>query len=82
MNQRSIVWVADISSSESVRKMVRRGMGWFGRIDVLVNNAGISLKKEGGKVPVYEIEDDQWHVIFAVNHKALFTASGKWRRRW
>ena len=72
MDQRAIVCTADISSSENVRKMVREGMDRFGRIDVLVNNAGISPKKEGTKVPVYEIDDDEWNLVFAINLKGAF----------
>jgi len=72
MGQNAIVCTADISNSESVRMIVRKGMERFGRIDVLVNNAGISPKKAGGKIPFYEIDDDQWNWVLAVNLRGAF----------
>jgi 3-oxoacyl-[acyl-carrier protein] reductase len=72
MNQKAIVCNADISHPERVKEMIREGMDRFGRIDVLVNNAGISPKKAGGKVPIYEIEDDEWDLVFAVNLRGAF----------
>lgn len=72
MDRKAMVCVTDISHSGSVKHMVQDAVGQFGRIDVLVNNAGISTKKEGGKIPFYEIEDDQWDLVFAINLKGAF----------
>ncbi len=68
----AIVHCGDISNSEDVKTMVDRALDEFGKIDVLVNNAGISPKKDGGKVPVYEIEDEEWHRVFGVNLAGAF----------
>jgi 3-oxoacyl-[acyl-carrier protein] reductase len=72
LNQKAIVCVEDISNSEAVKTMVKKAMDNFGRIDVLVNNAGISPKKAGAKVPVYEITDEEWDLVFAVNLRGAF----------
>lgn len=40
---RAMVAPLDVSSSESVRAMVADVVGEFGRIDVVFNNAGVSL---------------------------------------
>jgi len=72
MGKNAIVCVTDVSNSESVRKMVLEGVERFGKIDVLVNNAGISPKKGGGKVPFYEIDDAQWDLVFAINLRGAF----------
>jgi NAD(P)-dependent dehydrogenase (short-subunit alcohol dehydrogenase family) len=72
LKQEAIVCPVDITHSGNVKAMIRQAMDKFGRIDVLVNNAGISPKKEGSKIPFYEIEDKQWDLVFAVNLTGAF----------
>lgn len=57
----------DITSKESVDAMVKTIMDKFGRIDVLVNNAGISQK-----VTVEDMTLDDMKRIFSVNMFGLF----------
>jgi 3-oxoacyl-[acyl-carrier protein] reductase len=71
-NQKVLVSVMDISESKDVQAMVNEAIDQFGRIDVLVNNAGISPKKHGGKVPIYEIEDEEWDMVIGVNLRGAF----------
>ena len=52
----------DVSDEAEVREMAGAVMGEFGRIDVLVNNAGISAI-----VPAEETTLAQWNRILAVN---------------
>ncbi|HUE38750.1 MAG TPA: SDR family oxidoreductase, partial [Candidatus Binatia bacterium] len=47
---------ADVSKEEDVAKLVRATVDSFGRLDVLVNNAGIGL----GLVPITELTVDAW----------------------
>jgi 3-oxoacyl-[acyl-carrier protein] reductase len=72
MDKEVIVCHGDISDSEFIKAMVKKGLEKYGKIDVLVNNAGISPKKEGGKIPFYEIPDDQWNSVLAVNLTGSF----------
>jgi 3-oxoacyl-[acyl-carrier protein] reductase len=44
-------------------------------MDILVNNAGISPKKEGRKPKIYEIEEQEWDRVMAVNLKGVFNFS-------
>ena len=57
----------DITSKESVDAMIKTIMDKFGRIDVLVNNAGISQK-----VTVEDMTLDDMKRIFNVNMFGLF----------
>jgi len=47
---------ADVSKEEEVRALVEGAVKRFGRLDVMVNNAGIGL----GLVPLVELTVDQW----------------------
>lgn len=60
----------DITSKESVDTMVKTVLDTFGRIDVLVNNAGISQK-----VTVEDMTLDDMKRIFNVNMFGLFLCS-------
>lgn len=59
--------VVNITSGQSVQEMVDRVMEKYGRIDVLVNNAGISQK-----VTVADMTLDDMRRIFEVNMFGLF----------
>jgi len=52
----------DVTQEESVRKAVQQVLGDAGRIDVLVNNAGISAHG-----PIEETDDDETKEIFETN---------------
>jgi NAD(P)-dependent dehydrogenase (short-subunit alcohol dehydrogenase family) len=60
----------DVSDEERVREMVRAVMKSFGRVDVLVNNAGISAI-----VPAEETTLVDWNRTFAVNLTGPFLMS-------
>ncbi len=62
--------VLDLSSRDSVRAMVADAIERFGRVHVLVNNAGIAYGD-----PVLELPEDHWNETFAVNLDAPFFAS-------
>lgn len=64
--------VADVSNKKQVDSMVEKIINKFGRIDILINNAGISYKKEGCKIPLIEISEEQWDRVLQVNLKGMF----------
>ncbi len=57
--------LVDVAEPESAEAMARAVVGAFGRIDVLVNNAGYFT--EIHKKPFDEISVEEWDTAFAVN---------------
>lgn len=57
----------DVTDLESVRRFARDVGERYGRIDVLVNNAGLAL----GKTPVESTPDEYWEGMWAANVKGL-----------
>ena len=60
---------ADISKSEEVKLMFDSAINQFGKIDILINNAGSILYKT-----IQDTTDDDFDRIFAVNVKGTFNA--------
>ncbi|MBR1251876.1 SDR family oxidoreductase [Bradyrhizobium sp. AUGA SZCCT0169] len=63
----TIAHVADVSESAATQAMVETVVRRFGRLDVMVNNAGIF---EGGDPA--EITDAQWRKVMATNLDGVF----------
>lgn len=60
--------VADCTSVIQVSHMVDETLRRWGKIDILVNSAGL----RGPLVPVQEITEQEWDSVLAVNLKAVF----------
>ena len=57
----------DVSRTEDVRSMVAQVMERFGRIDVLVNNAGVTRDNL-----LFKMTDDEWATVLDVNLSSVF----------
>ena len=76
LGRRAIVIQADVSRREQVETMFARAWDEMGRIDVLVNNAGIETI-----VPFLEMTDQQWHDVTETNLKSGWLCSQVFCRR-
>ncbi|WP_207205325.1 SDR family NAD(P)-dependent oxidoreductase [Microbacterium protaetiae] len=56
---------ADLASPEGLAGAVAEALTWRGRVDALINNAGLQLRS-----PLHELEPDAWDRVFAVNVRA------------
>jgi 3-oxoacyl-[acyl-carrier protein] reductase len=66
----------DVGKWEDAEGMVKRAIERFGRIDILVNDAGISPKeKAGGRLRILDIGDQDWDTVMNVNLKGVFNCS-------
>ena len=64
--------VIDLVENGAAKTVVERTLEHFGRLDVLVNIAGISGRKYGDG-PVHEATDDGWDVVMDTNAKTTFS---------
>lgn len=61
---------ADVGEPAAVTALVEQTLAHYGRVDALINNAGIGLRK-----PVGEITPEEWDAVFATNTRGVFLCS-------
>ena len=59
--------LADLTDPQDIERMIEQVVVRFGRIDVLVNNAGCNVRK-----PALEITEADWDKVLDINLKAVF----------
>jgi len=60
---RAIAVAGDVTSDADVENAVKTAVRKFGKLDIVVNNAGLLDKF----VPVAELDDDLWNAVLDVN---------------
>jgi NAD(P)-dependent dehydrogenase (short-subunit alcohol dehydrogenase family) len=63
LGQEAIAIAADVSAPDQVRSAAEEGLARFGKVDVLVNNAG----HQGPGSPVWEVDPEGWRRTIDVN---------------
>ena len=58
--------LVDVTVQSQMEAMVARAVTDLGRLDIMVNNAGVGHVK-----PFLEITEDEWDMVFAVNLKGM-----------
>jgi NAD(P)-dependent dehydrogenase (short-subunit alcohol dehydrogenase family) len=64
----AVPFVTDVSRSDNIQAMVAAAVSWQGRIDVLVNNAGI----EGEQATTSACTEDNFDRVIAINLRGAF----------
>ena len=64
----SICISGDIKNSDDVKNIVKKAIDEFGRLDILINNAGIFPKIK----QLHEIDDSEWQEVLDVNLTGQF----------
>jgi 2-deoxy-D-gluconate 3-dehydrogenase len=65
--RRAAAIVADVTRSTDVNRMVEQAVAEFGRIDILLNNAGVTSPKT-----LVELTDEDWHRIMDTSATGAF----------
>ena len=61
------IFKADVSKREEVKEMIKYTIDKYGKIDILINNAGIAQEKL-----FQDITDEDWNKIIKVNLYSVF----------
>lgn len=64
------IYKADVSSFSEVEEMIKKIHTDFGRIDVLVNNAGITRDNL-----LLRMKEDEWDKVISINLKSVFNCT-------
>jgi NAD(P)-dependent dehydrogenase (short-subunit alcohol dehydrogenase family) len=67
MGGKAQVFPTDVSEEDQVRKLEHQVMGAFNGVDILINNAGINLRK-----PLVEFTVEEWRRVLDTNLTSVF----------
>jgi len=67
LGRRSVALTADLADRAAQDELVARAVAAFGRIDILINNAGMIRR-----APATDYSDDDWDLLLEVNLSAPF----------
>lgn len=70
MGRRAIAVDCDVTSKDQVVAMITSVSAEFGRLDIIVNNAG--LPSNAGASPILDTEEDVWYETMDVNVNGVF----------
>ena len=70
MGKQAILVQTDVTKSTQVNSMVKKTMDIYGRIDILINNAGIVRNDK--PLPIWDITDTSWHLGMNTNLTGAF----------
>jgi 3-oxoacyl-[acyl-carrier protein] reductase len=68
---RAVACQADVALSADVKRMVDLALQRFGRLDIVVNNAGITHRNR----PMLEVDEETFDRVFAVNVKSIYLSA-------
>jgi 3-oxoacyl-[acyl-carrier protein] reductase len=67
----AIALPADVTKAEDWSTAVRACVDTFGRLDIVVNNAGISHRNQ----PLLDVSEEEFERVFAVNVKSIYLSA-------
>lgn len=70
LGRRALLHRADVSQGEQARGLVDATVNSFGRIDIMVNNSGVTWPK-----PFLELDEETWDRTFAINLRGMYLCS-------
>jgi 2-deoxy-D-gluconate 3-dehydrogenase len=67
LGRRALPLALEVQTLDQIETLVKATLDHFGRIDVLVNNAGINIPE-----PALEVSEENWDRVLDINLKGLF----------
>ncbi len=68
LGRRALSVRTDVTKEEDIQNMVKRAVAEFGRVDILVNNVGLSALR----VPIVDLPIKRWDLVTSLNLRAPF----------
>ena len=68
---KAAVSITDVTRNDEVAAMVKLAVDTFGRLDIIVNNAGTTHKSQ----PMLEVDEETFDLVYAVNVKSLYLSA-------
>jgi len=69
-SQQAIAVQVDVADSDSAKAMIDSAIAKFGRVDILINNAGITRDNL-----IMRMGEDEWDLVLSINLKGAFNCS-------
>jgi len=79
LGRRTLAVVSDVSDPDAVEALAEQVVDEFGRVDIIVNNAGAA--RGADRVPVVELAVDLWRTVIDVNLNGSFYMSRTFGQR-
>ena len=70
LKSEAVAVTVDVTQESSCHAMVQETVQHFGRIDILINNAGMNIRKQPEEVTL-----DEWNTVMTTNLTSAFTCS-------
>jgi gluconate 5-dehydrogenase len=67
LGRRALALPLDVRNYESIQRMVEQAVAHYGKIDVLVNNAGCNVRK-----PALDVTWEDWNLVLDTNLRGTF----------
>ncbi|MBT0957584.1 SDR family oxidoreductase [Alphaproteobacteria bacterium KMM 3653] len=68
LGEAAVPHTANVASSDSVQQMTEKAVSTFGKVDILINNAGTTHLP----TPMEEVSEEDFDRVFAVNCKSVY----------
>lgn len=72
LGSRAIFIECDISDQNQVETLIQKTVKKFGKLDIMVNNAGINSSNPVDRVPIHEYPNETWHRMINVDLNGTF----------
>ena len=68
---RAIASTTDVTRNDQVAAMVRLTLDTYGKLDIMINNAGTTHKSQ----PMLDVDEETFDLVYAVNVKSLYLSA-------
>jgi 3-oxoacyl-[acyl-carrier protein] reductase len=68
---KAVASITDVTKNDQVAAMVKLALDTYGRLDIMINNAGTTHKSQ----PMLNVDEETFDLVYAVNVKSLYLSA-------